>query len=165
MGSQTYRLTLGASRPFVSLQLICATPDADAGEIVSLDAQATGQGAAPDSNPVSGVFSPAGSDLFVVGGYGEHSGQTFSAPLINGVAADGSYISAGDPNFTALWYKILAAPFSNGTASGTLGGSADWICNAIAFKSEVAGGGGGQPAAARIAKPAFGVAPWSVRRM
>lgn len=143
-GSVTYRLTLGAARGFPSFHVWAFAPDA--GETWTFDVQNTAQGSTAGTESIaSGAVSTTGTDEVVLGGYSEYSGNQLSAPLINGAAADGSYIGynggAGDPNFSASWYKILAATFSSGTASATLtGGSSDFIVNVIALKSSSTAG-------------------------
>ncbi len=138
--SCTLRLTLGAARVYRALQVYQFRPDG--GETWTRNAGAIAASSSNSTAPSSGNFSPTGSDLVVVGGYGDYSGSTFSVPLINSVAADGQL--TGEQTLTASWYRILTTGFTNGTASCTLSGSAAWTCGGIAFAS-ASGGGGATP--------------------
>lgn len=134
-GTQTYRLSLAAARPFVTFILFEYT---FSGGTPTLDAQVTaiGNSAAPNS----GNASPTGTDGVAFGGYGEYVGATASAGLINGAAADGGiYLTTPDPTtYSAAWRKTYSAGFT-GAASCTAGGSAPWVCNFLSFKIAASG--------------------------
>lgn len=129
--SFTARLTLGASRPFVSLIVYQFRPES--GE--SFSKEASNKGTGTSTTPASGAISPSFSDGVVLGGYGEYVANNSSSHQINGVAADAVIqTSSSAGNFTAAWYRILSSGFAGGTASCT-NTSAAWICNVIAFES------------------------------
>lgn len=131
-GSTTLRLTT-ASRQYRSLILFEYTYT---GGSLSLDTEtgATGNGTAVSS----GNITTTGSDELVFGGYGEYFAAVANTPLVNGSAADRS-ILLNTPNYTASWVRAVGATFT-GPVSITAGGSADWLCRALAFKITAAGG-------------------------
>jgi hypothetical protein len=133
-GSKTYTVTFGASRPYVRLHVWEFSYTGTA----SLDTQNTGSGSS--SAPASGAITTAATDEVVLGGYGEYSAGTPSSPLVNSVAATGSQLDAPTGALTSSWYRLLAATFAGGTASLTLSGSGDWICNVIALQTDAGGG-------------------------
>ena len=133
----TFRLTT-QSRPFRTLIMWQFRPDA--AETITKDASNVSQGSGTTMS--SGNISTTGDDEIVLGGYGEYVGNNSANHQINGVAATGVVQASGIiPNFTASWYRILAATFTNGQATCT-NNSSDWICGIIAIKS-----GGAAPAA------------------
>ncbi len=139
--SFTGRATFGAAKPFRSIIVAQFRPDA--GETVSKDTSATGQG--NGTAVQSGTYTTSGTDEVTMGGYGEYVAATSSNHQINGVAADGvrkTDVTHGN-NFTAAWYRILNATFAAGRSTCTAGSSGDWIGCGIAFKSVAGGGGGG----------------------
>ena len=132
------RVTLGAARTFITIQVWQFRPDA--GETVSKDGSNTGQG--NGTSMASGAINTAGDDVIMLGGYSEYVANNSSAHQLNGVNATGVLqASAMGSNFTASWYRILAATTTGATATCS-NSSSDWICNIIAIKSAAAGGGG-----------------------
>lgn len=131
------RLTLGAARAFRTIQVWQFRPDA--GETVTKDQSNDAQGSSGSIS--SGNITTTGTDVIVVGGYGEYTANNSSAHQIGGVNATAVMQSqTALANFTASWYRILSATMT-GAATCT-NSSADWIGAVIALKSEAAGGGG-----------------------
>ena len=138
-GTQTYRLTLAAARPWVSFILFEYTFTGGTPALDGTPVRAQGNSAAPNS----GNATTTGTDGLAFGGYGEYTANQASAGLINGVAADGGvYLSGVPSNFSAAWRKTYSAGFT-GAASCTGGASAPWLCHFLAFS--IGGGGGGGP--------------------
>lgn len=129
----TFTLTT-ASKPFRRLLVWQFRPDS--GDTVARATGATGQGTS--TTPTSGVISPSGTDLAVLGGYGEYSVGAVSVQRINLVDATG--IQFAGASLTCSWYRILTSGFSNGTAACVIP-SAAWVCNVIAFSATAAAGG------------------------
>jgi hypothetical protein len=95
----------------------------------ALDAQNTGSGSS--NSALSGTIN-ASADSFVFGGYGPSgTGEILSAMKINAVEA---FQPPYTPQDGAIWHRPLTAAFTGGAASATMGGSAAWVCNIIAFK-------------------------------
>ena len=131
----TFTLTLGAARTYRDILVLQFRPDS--GETVT---KVAGPSSAVGSSntPLSSTISPAGTDLVVVGGVG-HYDYNESNWLIGGVSADG-YRWPGQPYFSGIWYKIYSSSQSSIAAQCTLGGSAAWACNILAFNSVGAAG-------------------------
>jgi hypothetical protein len=126
-GARTYTITLGATRSFTRMAVLEFSHTGT----VTFDAQNTGSGTS--TTPTSGnITTTGGTGALALGGYGEYSGGTLSNSQINGVAAD-SLIST--PALSAVWYRILSAPFTAGHANVTLSGSGDWVCHILALKT------------------------------
>jgi hypothetical protein len=134
-GDLTYTVTLGATRPFRRLHIWEFSYTGTA----SLDTQNTGSG--NGATPVSGAITTTGTDAVVLGSYGEYNAGIVSAPVINGVAADGSRINSPALSFVATWYTLETATFAGGTASCSLTIADDWLCNVLALKTDAGGGG------------------------
>lgn len=126
-----FRLTT-ASRAFRAIIVYQFRPDA--GDVVTLDAQNTGQGTS--TTPASGTITTTGTDEIAFGMYCQYANITLSSRQINGVAAD-AFEDASTSDFS-VWYRILTATFSGGNASASQTPTDAWICNTIAFKSEAA---------------------------
>lgn len=139
--SFTGRLTLGATRAFRTIQIWQFRPDA--GETVTKDQSNDAQGSSGTIN--SGNITTTGSDVIVLGGYGEYVANNSSSHQIGGVNATGVLqASAISVNFSASWYRILSSTMTNGAATCS-NSSADWVGAIIAIKSEAGGGGGSLP--------------------
>lgn len=135
--SFTGRATFGVAKPFRSIIVAQFRPDA--GETVSKDTSATGQG--NGTAVQSGTYTTSGTDEVTMGGYGEYVAATSSSHQINGVAADAvrkTDVTHAN-NFTAAWYRIISATFAAGRSTCTAGASGDWIGCGIAFTSVPAG--------------------------
>ena len=100
----------------------------------SLDTQATANGIS--TAPSSGNMTVAGPEGVAFGGYAEYTGETFSAALINGVAADRT--DSPPTLYARAWAKVHASGFT-GAASATLTNSPEWACCGIAFKATAGG--------------------------
>ena len=96
----------------------------------SLDTQATANGTS--TAPSSGNMTVAGPEGVAFGGYAEYTAETFSAALINGVAADRT--DSPPTLYARAWAKVHASGFT-GAASATLAASVVWACCGIAFKA------------------------------
>lgn len=136
-GNRTYTATFGAAQTFRRIFVIEFSYTG--GSTGSLDAQNTGSGTS--TAPASGTITTTGTDEVVLGFYVDFSGQLSTSEQINGVAADFVLDNPAVAN-DAMWYRILSATFSGGTASATIAVSGEWICNVIAIKATAAGGGG-----------------------
>lgn len=134
-GDRTITATFAAARAFRSITAVVATYTGAA----AYDTEPSGGGTSGSSTAInSGNFTTTGTVGLIVGGYGPYSGNTTSAPLINGVAAGAAKTAnddISDPyNAGALiWARVTSGTFT-GAASATLGGSDVWMCNAVAFK-------------------------------
>lgn len=133
----TFRVTLGASRQYVTMLVYVWRHNT--GGTITKDGSNTGEGTG--TALASGTISTAGSDDIVFGSYSDYDGFALSSHAINSVAADG-VTTVTDTQWCA-WYRQLTAPTSTFNATGTLASSGPWIGNIIAFKAETAGGGGG----------------------
>lgn len=98
------------------------------------DTQATANGTS--TAPSSGNMTVAGPEGVAFGGYAEYTGETFSAALINGVAADRT--DSPPTLYARAWAKVHASGFT-GAASATLTNSPEWACCGIAFKATAGG--------------------------
>jgi len=130
----TFRFTT-ESRSFRGVIIYQFRPDA--GETVTKDASNVGSGFGIGT-VASGTIDTSGTDEVVFGGYAQYTGQTLSNREINNVAADGFEDNGSTDH--SVWYRILSATFSGGTAEVTQDVTQAWICNVIAFKSEAASG-------------------------
>ena len=128
-GTRTYTVTLGAQRPYKRIHVW----EFSYTGTLSLDVQNIGSGTS--AAPASGTVTTTGTDAVALGGYGEYGSGTLSSPLINGVAAGGSRINSPAGSFAGSWYGLLTATFTGGTASATLSGSAEWLCNILVLKA------------------------------
>lgn len=126
----TFTLTT-ASKPYRRILVWQFRPDS--GDTVARVAGATGQGTS--TTPTSGTISPSGTDLVVLGGYGEYSVGAVTGEVINGVAADA--VQDVGISRTCSWYRLLTSGFSSGTAACVIP-SAAWICTIIAFSATLA---------------------------
>ncbi len=133
--TMTIRLTLGASRPYVRFGVLQFRPDG--GDTIAFDVGAAGSG--NGTAVATSTFNTSGTDEIVVAGYGEYGTVTTSSELINAVAATeptGSPINT----YTSIWYRILSATFTGGTASATaIGSTTDFVCSAIGIKATAGG--------------------------
>ena len=136
-GSVSYTVTLGAARPFKTMDAAVfsysGTASRQAAAYSALGANDNG------TDPVqSGTISPTGSDLIVIGSYYAYSSATSTTHLINGIAAGGTF---GGPGGSVGWYRLLSSGFTNGTASVDFNNSGfDGLVSIVAY--EVTGGGG-----------------------
>lgn len=108
---------------------------------MSLDVQNVGNG--NSSAPATGTVTTTGTDEVACGGVGvwTASQEPITAMLINAVAAGGSVVvSSPSAPDSAMWYRLLTATFSGGTASCTLDGVDEWSANIITLKAVAAGG-------------------------
>jgi len=98
---------------------------------------ANGFNTAPDT----GNISTTGTDEVVIcGNKLAQIGATLSNPLINAVTpTEPAYSPAG--TYHHLFYRLLTATFSNGSASGTYSTNTYWVWNLTGFKAAAAGGG------------------------
>lgn len=136
-GSVTYTVTLGASRPFKTMDAAVFSYSGTA----SRQTAAYGSLSATDNgtDPVlSGTISPTGSDLIVVGSYFAYASATSTTHLINAVAADATF---GGPGGSIGWYRLLGTGFTNGAASIDFNSTNDGLVSITAY-SITAGGGG-----------------------
>jgi len=131
-GTVTYTVTTGAGKSW--REIVAVRVGVDSGEVVTLSAQATGQGQGTSLN--SDTISPPAGDVIVFGGYGNYSAQTTGSDQIDSVASD----SQETATYTTAWWRVITAGFTAGDASATISSSADWICNIIAFESAASGG-------------------------
>lgn len=132
-GTVTYTVTLGAARLFKRMHAYEFSYSGTA----QFDTEPSGGGGAGTSAaPSSGNMTTTGTDEVVLAVVKEY-GETFSSPLINAVAADGS--QSNPPSADISWYKIFTGTFT-GAATCTASGSIEWVVAAIAFNT---GGGGG----------------------
>jgi hypothetical protein len=149
----TFTVTLGAAKAFKRLHVWNFSYTGS----ISLDVTEDGQDATPDGSPVTDPFSTTGTDEVVLAGYGEYTGDPFSSPTINGVAATGSRDNGAGTSWS--WYRILSATFTNGTAAGTIAGGANWIVQAVGFKAAAGGNNtqtpGGFGLTASLGTPTF----------
>lgn len=86
----------------------------------------------------SGTVTTTGTAAVAFGGYGEASTATFSAPLINGVAADHTQNTS---IFGRMWMEVLSATFSNGAATASLDSGVHAATGILVLKENVGGGG------------------------
>ena len=126
----TFRMTLGAARPYRRVLVMQFRPDG--GETVTRDAGNNGQG--NSSALSSGNVTTTGTDEVICGGYGEYGTRTASSEQVGGVAATEPAASP-QGGYTAAWYLIATSTFT-GAATATLDADTEWVCGAIAFKSE-----------------------------
>jgi hypothetical protein len=132
----TFRLTLGAARVYRRLIVMQFRPDA--GETVTRDTGNSAQGSA--TTVASGAITTTGTDEIVCGGYGEYLAATTTSELVNaGAAIEPAASPQG--SYTSCWYRILTATFVAGQATASFVGGGEWVCAAIALKSEAAVGG------------------------
>jgi hypothetical protein len=105
----------------------------------TLDGETSGTGTGTAAT--SGDISTTGADGIVV--YGTKlfdTAATTSAPLINGVTpVEPAWSPIG--TYHHQYYRILTAPFTNGSGDLTYSTSTNWVNNIAAFKSEAGGGG------------------------
>jgi hypothetical protein len=126
-GDKTFTATFS---PAVNSPEIFVTEVRRASGTWALDAQNTGSGSS--NSALSGTIN-ASTDSFVFGGYGPSgTGEILSATKINAVEA---FQPPYTPQDGAIWYRTLTAAFTGGAASATMGGSAGWVCDIIAFKA------------------------------
>jgi len=123
-GNKTYTVTFPSGSAYQRIRIA----EYSYSGTISLDVQNTGSGTGV--TPTSGDITTTGTDEIVLGGYGEYTGTTPSAPLVNGVAA--TFITGGTN--AKMWYRLPTSTFSNGNASLTINISSNWIANVIAFK-------------------------------
>lgn len=112
-------------------------------DAATFDTSTTGSGSTGTAL-ASGSFTLASSaaNWLAVGWGSSYSGpQTYSARVINGVAAAGSQDGSGQPNsvYGTLFWRLLSTAFT-GTAAVTANVSDAWICNAVAFKAGTGAG-------------------------
>jgi hypothetical protein len=86
--------------------------------------EATGAG----TSISSGAITTTGSDVVVVGTYGNYVGTTTSSEQIGGVSASGRVGTK-----SSMWYRILTTTMTSGSATGTTGVSFEWISQVLAI--------------------------------
>ena len=132
----TPRFTLSAAGTRRGIAVYQFRPDAS--ETVSADGANVGLGLG--TALATGTITTTGTDEVVVGGGGHDNGSLLTVEQIGGVNADGSSDYDAD-GFYGIWYRILTATMTNGTADATAAASDNWAISVHAFKSEAAGGG------------------------
>lgn len=110
-------------------------------ETPTFDTHNTGSGSGTSLASGSiNLNSSAANWIAIGGGSSYSSGQTYSAHQINGVDDDGN-LTGSTYAYACVFWRLLSAAFSGGTATVSDTGSDDWICNIIAFKAGTASGG------------------------
>ena len=122
----TPRLTT-ESKAFRALHVLQFRPNAS--ETVTKDGSNKAQGNI--SGVSSGNITTTGTDGIAIGGFASYSSSVTETEEINGVSAT----SVADQDNCTAWYRIVTAGFT-GAATASTGGGIEWICAAIAFKSE-----------------------------
>lgn len=133
-GNKTYTVSFtgGVTRPFIRV----VVNEYSYSGTASLDGEA-GNTSTGSTSVTSTNMTTTATDGVAFGGYAEYDVGSLSSMQVNGVAADGSQ---GVTNSTFAWRKTFSAGFT-GAATATLSaGTFAWICRAIAFKAEAAGG-------------------------
>jgi hypothetical protein len=122
-GSVTYTATFGATRSFRQIMMM----EFSGSGTKSTDGNNEATGAS--TSIASGTITTTGTDVVVVGTYGNYSGGTTSSEQIGGVAAGGRVGTE-----SSMWYRILTATMTSGQATGTKGGADPWISQILAVK-------------------------------
>jgi hypothetical protein len=104
----------------------------------SFDTQNTGSGSGL-SLASGSINLGAAANWLVLGLGGSYtSSSTFSAHQINGTNADGSQAgSSGGGGGVTLFWRLLSASFTGGTATCTQTANDDWVCNILSLKAGV----------------------------
>ena len=111
-------------------------------ETATFDTSATGSNSTGTAL-ASGSLALASAANWLAVGYGSsYSGpQSYSARVLNAVAADGFHNGELSPNspYGTLFWRLLSSSFT-GTAAVTASISDAWICNAASFKAGTGAG-------------------------
>lgn len=135
-GNKTYTATFGAARAFKRIHVYEVSYSGS----VTLVTERGQQDATAGTAVSSGNLRLDTSESIVFAIAKEYAVTTFSSPLVNGAAADGSIINSPVDSHTATWHERVTSPFSSGAASITSSASMDWLCAAAAFREGAAPG-------------------------
>lgn len=133
-GSLTFTATLSGNRSFKQIAVGCFNYTGTASRNTGVQTAGTG------NTVSSGAFSPSGSELVVIGYWGNYTTQTPITHQINSVADDGVF---GNTDGTQGWYRLLGTGFTAGTATCDQQTNVDYLGFGVAFAITAGGGGGG----------------------
>ena len=131
-GAVTYTATFGAAVNFPEIMMYRASYTGTA----SFDAQ-IGQETNPSNTATtSGNLTATGTDNITFCGVANYSGNTLSSPLVNGVAATGSFLDGFD---SMAFYRTTTSGFTGACTATWTPASID-VNVAISFKATAGGG-------------------------
>jgi len=132
-----FTLTLDAARTYRSVAVFQYRPDA--GDTVSVDA-GPNVGTGNTDSPTSGNINTSETDEVIFGSMKEYSGKNISLTQIADINSD--HVETSGQLF-AMWDKLFASDPGDGIHSQCffVGGTSQWICDILAFKSVAAAGG------------------------
>lgn len=131
-GSLTFTATLSGNRAFKQIAVGAFNYSGTATRNTGVQTASTGNTVA------SGLYSPSGSELVVIGFWGNYTTQTPIDHMINSVVEDGIF---GNTDGTQGWYRLLSSGFTNGQATCDQQTSIDYLGFGVAFAITAGGGG------------------------